>query len=116
MEFQKKLNEIEENKTLIDSLKKALDLVSAQFDSRGIDVEIYCDKGVLIEGYETLLEQVFINLLTNARDAFEENKINDPKIKIICEFDKKGDFVASHVGMVGKDILMDLTNKLSKEK
>ena len=37
-------------------------------------------------------------------------------IPFMVLFDQKGDYVAAHVGMVSKDILIDLTNKLSKEK
>jgi thiol-disulfide isomerase/thioredoxin len=37
-------------------------------------------------------------------------------IPFMVLFDKKGDYVAAHVGMVSKDILADLTDKLSKEK
>jgi signal transduction histidine kinase len=86
---------------VIHSLKKALDLVSAQFNSRGIDVEINCTEDVVIDGFETLLEQVFINLLTNARDAFEENKIENPKLKIECYFDKKGRYIIKFIDNAG---------------
>jgi signal transduction histidine kinase len=84
-----------------NTLLKALGLVNAQFQSRGIKIELLCTDDVLIEGYETLLEQVFINLLTNARDAFLENKISNAKIIIKCEFDENGNIYIHFIDNAG---------------
>jgi C4-dicarboxylate-specific signal transduction histidine kinase len=55
-----------------DVIERSLLLVQEQFRLRGIDVELeLCPDELLVLGNPIQLEQVFINLLTNARDALE---------------------------------------------
>ncbi|NUL81503.1 MAG: HAMP domain-containing protein [Armatimonadetes bacterium] len=62
--------------------QNALVLLREQFNSRGIRiVEAYCDDAPPIMGDANSLEQIAINLLTNARDAVENEA--DAVIKII---------------------------------
>jgi histidine kinase len=54
-------------------LENAFEIFSQQLKVRGIDVEWHLDKNLpKIQGDPGRLEQVFINLLLNARDAIEE--------------------------------------------
>jgi len=56
-----------------DVLESAFEIFSQQFKVRGIEVEWRLDKTVpKIQADPSRLEQVFINLLLNARDAIEE--------------------------------------------
>ena len=62
----------------------AVEMMQAQMKNRAIRVNI--EKiSTKVCGYKTLLEQVIINLISNARDAFEENNIDDRQINIIVK-------------------------------
>jgi PAS domain S-box-containing protein len=59
----------------IDSV---LDLLRQQFANRGIELQVDIPEGLpLVEADEPQLEQVLINLLNNARDAFSERGASD---------------------------------------
>jgi signal transduction histidine kinase len=62
----------------------AIEIMQAQLSNRAIKVHI-TNSATEICGYKTLLEQVIINLVANARDAFEENDIYDRQIHIISK-------------------------------
>ena len=54
-------------------IERALSLMQEQLRLRGIEVELdLCPDELIVLGNAIQLEQVFINLLTNARDALEE--------------------------------------------
>ena len=65
-------------------LEGALEIMQAQLKNRAIDLKLNF-QAAQICGYQTLLEQVIINLIANARDAFELNNIDDRKIEIVCK-------------------------------
>jgi C4-dicarboxylate-specific signal transduction histidine kinase len=53
-------------------IERSLSLMQEQLRLRGIEVELdLCAEELLVLGNSIQLEQVFINLLTNARDALE---------------------------------------------
>jgi len=55
-------------------IERALSLMQEQLRLRAIEVELeLCPDELMVLGNPIQLEQVFINLLTNARDALEEN-------------------------------------------
>jgi C4-dicarboxylate-specific signal transduction histidine kinase len=65
-----------------DAINRALSLTSEQLRQRGIEVELELPPDdVLVPGNPIQLEQVFINLLTNARDALSED-LPERKIQI----------------------------------
>ncbi|MEO1953196.1 MAG: FIST N-terminal domain-containing protein, partial [Campylobacterales bacterium] len=69
------------------SLKHTVDaimqIMGTQLSNHNIKVEIDSeDDSLTMDGYEDLLEQVIINILSNARDAFEELEKDEKKIKI----------------------------------
>jgi signal transduction histidine kinase len=71
---------------LKDVLQKSMEIMYAQLKARGIDINIeYSDETIEIEGYITLLEQVIINLVSNARDEFERTKQDKKIITINCK-------------------------------
>jgi C4-dicarboxylate-specific signal transduction histidine kinase len=58
-----------------DVIERSLLLVQEQFRLRGIEVELaLCPDELLVLANPIQLEQVFINLLTNARDALEDSQ------------------------------------------
>jgi histidine kinase len=83
------LKKIQINKVL----KSAFEIFSQQLKLRGIDVEWNIQENIPeIIADPNRLEQVFINLLINARDAIEERwgsmeyKLGDKKISLITEY------------------------------
>ena len=69
----------------IDSV---LDLLRQQFATRGIELQVDIPEGLpLVEADEPQLEQVLINLLNNARDAFSERGASDgdPWVRLKAE-------------------------------
>jgi C4-dicarboxylate-specific signal transduction histidine kinase len=64
-----------------DVIERSLLLVQEQFRLRGIEVELeLCPDQLLVLANPIQLEQVFINLLTNSRDALEDSKRKAIKI------------------------------------
>jgi C4-dicarboxylate-specific signal transduction histidine kinase len=64
-----------------DVIERSLLLVQEQFRLRGIEVELeLCPDELIVLANPIQLEQVFINLLTNARDALEHSKRKTIKI------------------------------------
>jgi C4-dicarboxylate-specific signal transduction histidine kinase len=68
---------------LEEVIERSLSLVQEQLRLRQISVELDIYSGVVVEGNPIQLEQVFINLLTNARDALTDS--TERTIRISCE-------------------------------
>ncbi|MCV6608627.1 MAG: PAS domain-containing sensor histidine kinase [Campylobacterales bacterium] len=65
-----------------DAVKKSLDLISTQINSKGIEIVLNCNSRVQLEGFENEFQQVVLNIVTNAKDALLQTKPHDPKIEI----------------------------------
>jgi len=98
-------------------LTKAHELLSQQLKVRGIDVVWQLAEGIPeIKADPALLEQVFINLLLNARDAIEE-KVSTALIrkgleKITLKTSSDGDKVTVEVADTGNGIPKDQVDKI----
>ncbi len=68
---------------LVNVIERALSLTQEQLRLRQISVELDLGSGALVEGNPIQLEQVFINLVTNARDALADAAVR--KITISSE-------------------------------
>ena len=64
-----------------------LELISTQFHNHNIDILVNKNlENLEVVGDINMLEQVLLNILTNARDAYDEQKLlNNKKIKIYLE-------------------------------
>ncbi len=60
-------------------------LLSSQLSQSGIGVEISGDDTLCCNGYANEFKQVVLNIINNAKDAFEEKNINDRNISIHAE-------------------------------
>jgi signal transduction histidine kinase len=71
---------------LTHSVEAIMQIMGTQLNNHNISVTVEANnENAVIIGYEDLLEQVIINILSNARDAFEDLTITDKFIKIkIC--------------------------------
>jgi histidine kinase len=90
-------------------IKRAFDFFSQQFKLRGIEVVIDLGENLpLIQGDQSRLEQVFINLLLNARDAIEDHYNGDPEKdgpkKITISTGREGNAVSALVKDTGAGI------------
>jgi C4-dicarboxylate-specific signal transduction histidine kinase len=67
-------------------IRRSLSLVQEQLKQRGIEVVFdLTDEDAVVLANPIQLEQVFINLLTNARDALEEAAIKEIRIASWCD-------------------------------
>lgn len=68
---------------LVHSINNIIEIMGIQLIAHNIHIDREnIDEDITLIGYEDLLEQVIINLLANARDAFDELDINNKKIVI----------------------------------
>ncbi|MEA1956284.1 MAG: ATP-binding protein [Campylobacterota bacterium] len=88
MEFAKPSKESKEFK-LNNTVKTIINIMKTQLSNYDINVSINTtDENIKLVGYEDLLEQVIINILSNARDAFEEINNDNKFIKIDIDTQK----------------------------
>ena len=110
MNFVKPANESKEF-LLQDMLDKIMQIMGAQLKNHGIKVDIdITDATLSVVGHEDLLEQVVINLLSNARDAFEERE-GDEKI-ISIKGEKREDTPVIIIEDNAGGILKEVQNKI----
>jgi C4-dicarboxylate-specific signal transduction histidine kinase len=70
-------------------VRRSLSLVQEQLKQRGIEVVFdLCDDEPVVLGNPIQLEQVFINLLTNARDALDGASTKQIRISSTCDDDR----------------------------
>jgi histidine kinase len=100
-----------------DVILKSLDFFGQQLRLRNIEVVLELEHAVpSIKADPNRLEQVFINLLTNARDAIEEKSLKDPssqgdkRITIRTHFNRR--YVFAEVCDSGTGIPKELTQKI----
>ncbi len=72
-------------KALFDEILK---LIKPQFENRTIEFIINIDKNITINGYKNELEQVLLNILSNARDAYEDKKTLNKSVEIFVKENK----------------------------
>jgi len=65
-----------------ESIKSTLSLISSSLENHNINVNLEFEDEVLINGYESEFSQVILNILSNSKDAFIENKTQAPLINI----------------------------------
>jgi|GEM_PF-7052326 PAS domain S-box-containing protein len=77
-------------------------LVSAQFANNGIKLQIQGDDFV-VNGFESEMKQVMLNLLSNAKDAILERKIKNGQVVIGMRSDTRKITVTDNGGGVASD-------------
>lgn len=116
-EFGRKSDVKKEEVQVNDAIISALDLFSQQLKLRGIRVELHLQPDLpRVLGDANRLEQVFVNLLINARDAIEEkgeklgHKAIEKKISLITA--TEGDQVVIEVRDTGTGIPKAILDKV----
>jgi len=87
MNFVKPVKESKEFK-LSHAIDSTIEIMGVQLKNHNIEVNIEIIDDISLVGYEDLLEQVIINILSNARDAFEELELDSKFINITIESKK----------------------------
>jgi two-component system sensor histidine kinase/response regulator len=70
---------------LKDTIDKSLSIIANGITQKGIKIIKEFDNDIKINSISSELQQVYINILTNAKDAIMENNIQDAFIKIFTE-------------------------------
>ena len=93
-------------------IEKVLVLVKDEFLNHKIKVIINEDSSFLINGIENEFKHLILNLLNNAKDAFNENKIPYEKREIIINIkqndSKKSIEVCDSAGGISEEIINDI--------
>ncbi|MFA7424529.1 MAG: PAS domain-containing protein [Desulfosarcinaceae bacterium] len=116
-QFARKSDETLERVEVNQVMENALDIFSQQLKVRGIEVARQMADGLPpIMGDCGRLEQVFINLLLNARDAIEEKAANQPGVavdrRITLRTFRSGPQVVCQVCDTGIGLAPDLADKV----
>ena len=77
-----KPNKERQNFSIKKAINKTIFLIDDSFKSNNIKIENLIFDDIEIFGFESELSQVLLNMLVNSRDAFLENKIENPQITI----------------------------------
>lgn len=80
-----KPDKVKENFFVLDSCKKAINLINASLDDRSIKLDLDIKENRQIHGYPTEFSQVILNLISNARDILIEKEVEEPSISISIE-------------------------------
>jgi len=90
-------------------IERSLLLMQEQLRLRGIEVELdLCAEELIVFGNPIQLEQVFINLLTNARDALEDERTK----KLCIETSRDEERIAVRFSDTGPGIPSDLEQRI----
>jgi signal transduction histidine kinase len=69
---------------VLKSVENTLELLSATLIHSRIAVDVTGDGAVSIFGYENEFSQVLLNIINNARDVLVDNKVENPRIAVVC--------------------------------
>jgi signal transduction histidine kinase len=74
---------------VVEVIEKTVSLIGENLRGQGIEIETRSEGEPVIEGYPNEYAQVLLNILMNARDAFQERGIAEGRIVIRC-FSERG--------------------------
>ncbi|AFL67461.1 ATP-binding protein [Sulfurospirillum barnesii] len=78
-----KPNQSEEPFSLKETVTYSVKLIKAYYAKAGIKILITCKNDSIVQGYPNEFSQVMMNLLSNAKDAFEERDSEEKYIEIV---------------------------------
>ncbi len=89
------------------ALEKTLSLVHVSFRNRNITTRVVVDEDAVINGYQNEYSQVLLNILQNARDAFEKHQVGARMITIVVGMENGRSVVtiADNAGGIPEEII-----------
>ncbi|MBF0464330.1 MAG: PAS domain-containing sensor histidine kinase [Nitrospirae bacterium] len=97
---------------IADKINRAKSLLSGYIKEKGIVIDNELDESLTIQGYPNEFANVILNILTNAKDKFEQNNIINGIIKIKLNKDATTNRVIISVSDNGGEIPDDIINKV----
>jgi signal transduction histidine kinase len=97
--------------SLIEAINETLEFIEASYKVNNIKIEKNIKKDIKLFGIKSELEQVFLNILNNSKDAFKERNIKIRKVTITAEETKDKIIIAfkDNAGEVDEKIINRLT-------
>jgi signal transduction histidine kinase len=95
---------------LKSTIESTIKIVEDAFKDLNIQVTLDCDENITYKGYENDIKHTIMNLINNARDAFEEKGIKNGKIniRVYHEKDELIITVQDNAGGIPKPILKNI--------
>ncbi|MBF0519663.1 MAG: HAMP domain-containing histidine kinase, partial [Nitrospirae bacterium] len=97
---------------IADEINKAESLISGYIINKGIIINKEIDESLTVQGYQNEFTNVILNILTNAKDKFEESNITGGIIKVQLDKDAVTGKVIVSVSDNGGEISKDIINKV----
>ncbi|MBF0464051.1 MAG: PAS domain-containing sensor histidine kinase [Nitrospirae bacterium] len=95
-----------------EAIDKAEVLISGYIKNMGIRIEKELDRSLIIKGFQNEFTQIILNILTNAKDKFEQKSIPDGIIRVKLNKDAATDRMIISVLDNGGEIPNDIINKV----
>ena len=110
MNFNKETNDAQFS--LLDSINNVHKIIQAQFISRSIEININIDKELKVFHNQKAIEHSLINIILNARDAFDTKVQNDKTISIYTKTKDNNILliIEDNAGGIPKDIIDKIFN------
>ena len=91
-------------------IKSTILLIKETLIRLNIKIELYCEDNIKYKGFENDIKHVVMNIINNARDAFEENKIKNGLIviRVYHETDALLITITDNAGGIPKPILKNI--------
>ncbi|MDF1877102.1 protein kinase [Sulfurimonas sp. SAG-AH-194-L11] len=91
-------------------VNNAVKLIKHSFDNKSIKTEITIKKEVEFKSFENELQQVILNIFTNAQDAYEDKIMSNKLIRITIDADDEFSYlhIEDNAGGIDKDVLNTL--------
>ncbi|HIP51572.1 MAG TPA: GHKL domain-containing protein [Campylobacterales bacterium] len=103
-------SDIPQTFNLLKVIKSTILLIKETLIRSEIKIELYCEDNIKYKGYENDIKHVVMNIINNARDALEENKITNGRI-IIRVYHEKDELlitIQDNAGGIPKKILKSI--------
>ncbi len=95
---------------LRDELKKMTNVAQCSFEHSLIDISCICREDIFISGDKKKLEQVFLNILNNAKDAILSNNIKNGKVEV--KVTREGDVAKITIQDNALGVPLDIKDKI----
>ena len=99
-----------QNFLISSTIKQVVSMIKASYDSNDITLKSELDETLCINGADSLLSQVILNILSNARDILIQNNINQKTVSIILK--QEDDKIIISIKDNGGGVKDDIKNKI----